>query len=376
LALARSGRIGDENPMSLQPPRFLYLQVNKRCNLRCTHCDFWMRDDDGASDYLGGARLAEVIEEFSEMNPRGATVLCGGEPMLSLDRYFEITALSRQQGLRSLSVVNGTRIRTPEMARRMIGEGPDEISISINSNNPEIHDRTRGIAGAFDKAVAAVRLLLEARREMGNSATRIYVMGLVFDESYRDLEAFYDFVLNNLGADKLKLNFLQPSFGHDKNGDAFFADHARLDADELVDIIKRCNARFKLGLNPIWLKQVGMYFRSLAAAQNLDEGWGSAARTSEHICNTYERNIMVDHYGFARLCFANGFRGIALERFGDLRRFWNTANDIRQEMASCNRLCGISHSVRRETSTLASRDATQIVDRGVLLRMREAIEQP
>jgi MoaA/NifB/PqqE/SkfB family radical SAM enzyme len=362
--------------MSLLPPRFLYLQVNKRCNLRCTHCDFWMRDDDGESDYLGGARLAEVIEEFSEMNPRGAIVLCGGEPMLSLDRYFEITTLSRRQGLRSLSVVNGTRIRTTEMARRMIGNGPDEISISFNSHNPEVHDRTRGITGAFDKAAAAVRLLLDARRELGNSDTRIYVMGLVFDESYRDLEAFYEFVLNDLGADKLKLNFLQPSFGHDKDGDAFFAVHARLDAADLVKIIERCDKRFKLGLNPLWLKQVGMYFRSLAAAQNLDKGWGSAAQTSEHICNTYERNIMVDHYGFARLCFANEFRGVALERYGDLRRFWNTANDIREKMSSCNRLCGISHSVRRETSTLASRAATQIVPRSALSGMRALMNWP
>ena len=83
------------------PPRFLYLQVNKRCNLRCEHCDFWMRRDDGAEAWLGGARLSDVIEEFSEMNPRGGVVLCGGEPMLSLERYFEMLRLARTHGLRA-----------------------------------------------------------------------------------------------------------------------------------------------------------------------------------------------------------------------------------------------------------------------------------
>ena len=29
--------------------------------------------------------------------------------------------------------------------------------------------------------------------------TRIYVMGLIFDENYRDIEDFYDFVINDLG---------------------------------------------------------------------------------------------------------------------------------------------------------------------------------
>jgi len=28
----------------LPPPRFLFVQVNKRCNLRCQHCDFWLLD--------------------------------------------------------------------------------------------------------------------------------------------------------------------------------------------------------------------------------------------------------------------------------------------------------------------------------------------
>ena len=34
--------------------------------------------------------------------------------------------------------------------------------------------------------------------------------------------------------------------------------------------------------------------------------------------------------------------------------FWQIAQPVREAMRSCNRLCGISHSVRRETSTVAS----------------------
>jgi MoaA/NifB/PqqE/SkfB family radical SAM enzyme len=339
-------------------PRFLYLQINKRCNLRCSHCEFWMRNDDDLPNYMDMARIGELIEEFSEMNPNGAVVIGGGEPMLDLDRFFGITRAARTAGLRSLSVVNGTRIRSPAMASRMIEEGVDEVSISFNSHRRELHDETRGVQGAFDKAVRAIRLLLEARKAAGAN-TRIIVMGLVFDQTYRELEDFYDFVLNDLGADKLKLNFLQPSFGHEGLGDTFFAQHARLDADELVEVIKRCDARFKLGFNPIWLSQVGMYFRSIGSFDNLDGGWISGAHTQEHICNTYDRNIMVDHYGFARLCFSVGFRGEQLQRFGDLRKFWETSHDIRGEMVNCNLLCGISHSVRRESSTTASRGKTQ-----------------
>ena len=44
-------------------------------------------------------------------------------------------------------------------------------------------------------------------------ATKIYVMAVICEFNYRDLDAFYDFVLNDIGADKLKLNILQPTFG-------------------------------------------------------------------------------------------------------------------------------------------------------------------
>ena len=80
---------------------------------------------------------------------------------------------------------------------------------------------------------------------------------------------------------------------------------------------------------------------------------------------------MVDHYGMARLCFAGDFRGVKLEHYGDLKSFWDGANDIREKMRPCNRFCGISHSVRRETSSVRSREVTQ--DIGLLDRARVAL---
>jgi len=210
------------------------------------------------------------------------------------------------------------------------------------------------VKGAFDKAVKALRLLLEARDRLG-ADTRIYAMGLIFDQNFRELHSFYDFVLNDIGADKLKLNFIQPSFGHGGPEDGFFAGHHKVDPDELHRLIGECDEAYGLGLNPVWRDQVRMYFRSLAKASDIHRGWGSRKGTDEHICNTYERNIMVDHYGVARMCFSTGFPGMQLKARGDLRKFWDGGEFIRREMRRCKQYCGISHSVRRETSTIASR---------------------
>lgn len=340
---------------SLPPPQYLFVHVNKRCNLRCGHCDFWKLDDADKPRYLQGAGMRALLEEFAGMNSRGHVVVCGGDALLDPDDYFNITTTCRRLGLRCLSVVNGTRIRDAEFAERMIREGAHEISISLNSHRAELHDRTRGVPGAFNRAVDAIRLLLAARERLGASDSRIYVMGLIFDENYLDLEDFYEFVLNDVGADKLKLNFLQPSFGHGGEMDAFFLEHHGVDPDRLGELLDRCDARFGLGLNPAAKAQAVMYFRSLHDVPDIARGWGASARTQEHICNTYERNIMVDHYAVARLCFSTLFPGMQLRHRGDLALFWQRAAGVRREMQKCNRLCGISHSVRRETSTLASR---------------------
>lgn len=340
---------------SLHPPQFLFVHVNKRCNLRCQHCDFWQMNDADQSRYLQGERMRAVLEEFAGMNAAGKVVICGGDALLDLDDYLHISTNCRRLGLRAISVINGTRIRNERIAERLIREGAHEMAVSLNSHLPGLHDETRGVQGAFDKAVAALRLLLEARERTGAADTRIHVMGLIFDQNYLALEDFYDFVLNDIKADKLKLNFLQPSFGQQGQADPFFATHHRVDPDRLVQVLDRCDRRFGLGLNPVWKEHVRMYFRSLLDCPDIRRGWGSSARTAEHICNTYERNIMVDHYGFARLCFSTSFPGMQLRQRGDLLRFWQVAGPIRDQMRQCRQLCGISHSVRRETSTLASR---------------------
>jgi hypothetical protein len=178
-------------------------------------------------------------------------------------------------------------------------------------------------------------------------------MGLITKSNYREIPAFYEYVLNDLGADKLKLNFIQPSFGQSGKIDPFFAEETDVDADELQSIIDECDKKYGLGFNPAWRDDVYMYFKSLHGIKDLERGWSSKSGTQKHICNSYERNIMVNQYGEARLCFSTAFKGKQIEKPGDLRRFWATANGTRRKMNKCNQFCGISHSVRANSSTLA-----------------------
>jgi MoaA/NifB/PqqE/SkfB family radical SAM enzyme len=343
--------------MLIPPPEFLFLSINEVCNLRCQHCDYW-RTKQPAVGVISLERQSAILAEFAELNPNGKVVICGGEPLLDVNTYFHVCSFARQLHLRTLSVVNGTLITDRGAANRLVLKGPDEISISLDSPTPEIHDRLRGRKGAFVQSTAALRMLLEARAEWSSSREpKIYAMGLLAKSTYTLIDDWYQLVLKDIGADKLKLNALQPSFLHTRIGqrrttDEFFAKESQVDPDVLEQELKRCEAKYGLAYNPNWVRQVVAYFRGLQGKPDLAKGWDGNFTTEEHICNSPERNIMIDLNGRASLCFSNMFPHIEMKEPGDLRKFWEGSFALKAEMGKCNALCGISHSVRREHSSL------------------------
>ncbi len=334
----------------MTPPLYLFLSINEVCNLRCQHCEYW-RSKRSPQQSL--TRQREIITEFAEIGGQ-SVVICGGEPTLERASYFDVCMWSHEKNLRVLSVINGSTV-DEEMAKNLLQYGPDEISISLDGADAETHDRIRGRSCSFEKATSALRLLLRERGK--GDYPKIYAMGLLGASTYRKLDEWYNLVLCEIGADKLKLNSLQPTFLHTRIGqdvvaDEFFAAESQVDVDVLLRNLLACRAKYGLALNPEWVTQVVSYFQHLQGRPNLKDGWKACLETPLHLCNTGERNIMVDVQGYARLCFSNNFRGEKLEKPGDLKAFWEGAEDVREKMRTCRQLCGISHSVRRAPATL------------------------
>lgn len=328
------------------PPKFLFLQTNQRCNLRCNHCSYWLNSDSDKENYLStGERLA-FLTEFARIGGQ-TMVTCGGEPMLDLQDYFALTVGCRERGLGCFSVVNGTRVHTERMAERMIQEGPSEVTISLDHWLPSENDRLRGVKGAHRVASKAVELLVNARNR-ANSPVRVNVMTILSEDTWRTLPYFFEYALKILGADKLKLNLIQPTF-QGRGEDSYFSDSRIKDIDGCMSVIRACDSEFGISRNPQWLSDVEMYLRSI---RNPLAGWSSERGTERAICNSYDRNIMLDLYGGVRLCFSPMFPSVRISA-NELESYWyETSLPIRNCMVGCKQYCGISHSVRKSESTL------------------------
>ena len=339
----------------MHPPKFLFLDINLQCNLKCKTCMYWTREEVVLPTHISIEQRSDIIAEFATLNPQGAVVICGGEALMNPERYWPIARQCRSLGLQCLSVMNGTMVTDLRFAKRLITEGPSEITISLNSYIPEVHDSTRGVTGSFEMAVNAIRLLLQARKEL-NSNTPIYAMSVMCEQNYKDLDQFYDFVLNDLKADKLKLNWLQPTFGTllDRNGDPrpdkFYDNNVIRDHEALFEILNHCTEKYQLNLDPEYMETVRRYHRSVFKNEDAVTGWDGDG-TEDAICNSFDRNIMVNMDGVARLCFSDQFPSFKISRPGDLAHLWHSAEPVRNLMRPCRQYCGISHSVRRVNAT-------------------------
>lgn len=141
-------------PPFLGAPTMVSIALTERCNLRCRHCYPTVRNVQ-----LSFPVIARLLDELRAMDVFSLS-LSGGEPLLHPD-LDSIIALGRKKGFHLLLFTNGLLI-TEQKAQKLKALGINEVNISLDAANADQHDRFRGISGAFEKSVRAVRHCIHA----------------------------------------------------------------------------------------------------------------------------------------------------------------------------------------------------------------------
>ncbi len=125
----------------------------RRCNLLCKHC----YAISGNVDFPGELTYRQVCDVMDDLKAFGVPVLIlsGGEPLLRPD-IFEISRRAKQMGFYVGLSTNGVLISEPVM-EDLTDTGYDYVGISLDGIG-EIHDRFRGMEGAYEKSLNALRL--------------------------------------------------------------------------------------------------------------------------------------------------------------------------------------------------------------------------
>lgn len=133
-------------------PTHAIVAVTYRCNARCSMCDIWKRSPGPELRPADYARLPASLREVN---------VTGGEPLLRDDLAEIIRALVRRaSGVRIVLSTNGL---LPSRLRAVLRDARGvALRVSLDGVG-EVHDRIRGVRGAYDKVVES----LEVARDLG-----------------------------------------------------------------------------------------------------------------------------------------------------------------------------------------------------------------
>lgn len=153
-------------------------QVTYRCNFRCQFCCYWKEKP------VNEATVAEFEAGSRELAKLGSLMIniAGGEPFLRQDMAEIVRALARYHF--PFVTTNGWFI-TRERARQMWEAGLWGASVSIDYADAERHDRWRGIKGAWERAVRALKNFSEERTQ---SYQRVNVQCVLNHDNLEEIE--------------------------------------------------------------------------------------------------------------------------------------------------------------------------------------------
>jgi radical SAM protein with 4Fe4S-binding SPASM domain len=131
------------------------IAVTYRCNSRCTMCNIWAVSD---FEELPPEEYLKLPSSLRSVN------ITGGEPFLRKD-FVEVVRSIHRAAPRSRMVISSNGLTTDRIVSLMteMKRFHPKLGIGISVDGLyEVHDRVRGVEGAFEKAVETVRAVKAA----------------------------------------------------------------------------------------------------------------------------------------------------------------------------------------------------------------------
>ncbi|NTW00793.1 MAG: radical SAM protein [Oscillochloris sp.] len=176
-------------------PLYVKIKLIFGCNLRCTMCGHWRTHRPAP---LSVARLHTLIDELADLGCRKIH-FSGGEPLLR-PQVPELIAHASGRGLRVTLTTNGTLV-DKALARQLVEAGLRGVNLSLDSPLRKIHDRVRGIKGAWKATTHAAERFVGAAAH-GKLTLRLNTV--VSRANYFSLTTLPD-LANSLGATSINL---------------------------------------------------------------------------------------------------------------------------------------------------------------------------
>jgi len=166
-------------------------------------CDQWKTDNSNSQE-LTTKEWHSVIDSAAKMNSLSISIT-GGEPLLRPD-IFHILESIHQKGISSHLCTNGSLLNN-KTVEKLKESPPHSISISLDSNQAEIHNELRG-KDCFNSAVNGIRLLKKHVPKI-----KIGINFLVNKKNFKNMDKMVLFA-ESLGVERLNIQMIHTNLQH------------------------------------------------------------------------------------------------------------------------------------------------------------------
>jgi radical SAM protein with 4Fe4S-binding SPASM domain len=165
---------------TVPPPSYVIWDCTRRCNLNCLHCG---AVKEKYAHELTTEQIKGILDQLT-VSKAGMFAVTGGEPLLRKD-LPEVLAHAQQRGLKTGIATNGFLL--DHAAAEWIKDiGVQSVQISLDGPE-ETHNRIRGNAQSFERALQAIELLIRFEVPLISVATTITTNNLDEIEGLRKL---------------------------------------------------------------------------------------------------------------------------------------------------------------------------------------------
>ncbi|PNR96544.1 radical SAM protein [Petrotoga olearia] len=137
-------------------PLHMSIELTDGCNLNCKYC--YRREDIRKSTFIDSEKLKVMVEKLNK-ETLSMVEITGGEPTLH-PHFTEILKYILERGITVGVLTNGVKL--PENSTEELEPYADKIiwGVSLDSYDPEYHDKFRGKKGAWESTVKNIKKLV------------------------------------------------------------------------------------------------------------------------------------------------------------------------------------------------------------------------
>ncbi|MBN2054399.1 radical SAM protein, partial [bacterium] len=144
----------------VQPPFRMEINPTEVCNLDCVFCKRRVLGTAPRVE-VPDERLLDIVAQAARAGVRQWRIVGGGEPMARPVTVEVMTAIKAFE-MTGYMITNGT-LFSDDTVERLVAAGWDNITISLDGPEAEVHDTLRGVSGAFGRVLRVLESFNRAK---------------------------------------------------------------------------------------------------------------------------------------------------------------------------------------------------------------------